>query len=96
MNRQPLKCWKRIGALMRRAAALFTIILLAGCGATQPERAQGGAAGGAATGAAFGLIGGPVGVAVGAVIGGGVGGLAGASTEAKHINLGPPPWSSTN
>ena len=81
---------------MRTTAAVAIAVLLSACGATQPDRTQGGAAGGAATGAAIGLVGGPIGVAVGAVIGGGAGALTGASTDSKDLNLGAPPWSDTN
>jgi phage tail tape-measure protein len=80
-----------------RTTAVFAVVaLLSACGTTQPDRTQGGAAGGAATGAAIGLVGGPVGVVVGAVIGGGAGAITGASTDAKDLNLGPPPWSDAN
>jgi hypothetical protein len=68
------------------------VTLLAGCGASEPGRVQGGAAAGAATGATVGLVGGPVGVAAGAVIGGGAGAIAGASTNPRDINLGDPTW----
>jgi hypothetical protein len=84
------------GTTMRTTAVIAVAFLLSACGATQPDRTQGGAAGGAATGAAVGLIGGPGGVVVGAVIGGGAGALTGASTDSKDLNLGAPPWSGTN
>ena len=70
------------------------LTLLAACGQTEPERAQGGAAGGAATGAAIGLPGGPVGVVVGGLIGGAAGATTGAVTSPQTLDLGPPPWSS--
>jgi hypothetical protein len=68
------------------------IAALAGCGHSEPNRVEGGAAAGAATGAAIGLVGGPVGVAGGAVIGGGVGAVTGAVTTPKQVNLGTPVW----
>lgn len=75
-----------------RAAALVLLAALAGCGANEPGRVQGGAAAGAATGATIGLLGGPVGVLAGAVIGGGAGAIAGASTTPRAVDFGPPPW----
>jgi phage tail tape-measure protein len=74
-------------------AALAGLGLLTACGATEPDRAQGGAAAGAATGATFGLIGGPVGVVIGGLIGGAAGATTGAVTSPRHLNLGDPPWS---
>lgn len=74
-------------------ATLAAVTLLAACGTSEPERAQGGAATGAATGAAVGLIGGPVGVLVGAGVGAAAGATTGAVTDARDVNLGPPPWS---
>jgi hypothetical protein len=68
------------------------LVLLAGCGNSEPGRVQGGAASGAATGAAVGLVGGPVGVVVGGVVGGGVGALAAAGTTPNQVNLGQPVW----
>lgn len=82
--------------LLRAAAAILSLALLAGCGQDPKDRTQGGAAAGAGTGAAIGLIGGPVGVVVGGVIGGGVGAITGASTNAHDVNLGPPPWSNND
>jgi phage tail tape-measure protein len=76
--------------------ALCLIFLLAGligCGREEPDRATGGAATGASTGAVIGLVGGPVGVVVGALIGAGTGAATGAAVPAKHLDLGPPPWS---
>jgi phage tail tape-measure protein len=73
--------------------AFGALTLLAACGQSEPERAQGGAAGGAATGAAIGLVGGPVGVVVGGLIGGAAGATTGAVTKPSTLNLGPPPWS---
>jgi hypothetical protein len=75
-----------------KLALAGTVVLLAGCGRSEPDRVQGGAAAGAATGATVGLVGGPVGVVGGALIGGGVGAVAGATTPAKDVNLGPPVW----
>jgi phage tail tape-measure protein len=72
--------------------AILSMIMLAGCGTRQPERAEGGAATGAATGATVGLVGGPVGVAAGAAIGGVAGGATGAATKPKDVNIGAPPW----
>jgi len=79
-----------------RAGLLAGLALLAACGTNADDRTQGGAAAGAGTGAAIGLIGGPVGVVVGAVIGGGAGALTGATTKPDTVNLGAPPWSSSN
>jgi len=70
---------------------LGTVMLLAGCGHSEPGRVEGGAGAGAATGAAVGLVGGPIGVAGGAVVGGGIGAITGAVTTPKQVNLGPPP-----
>src|SRR5580698_7709039 len=46
-------------------ATFTSLLLLAACGTSEPDRAQGGAATGAATGAAIGIIGGPIGIVVG-------------------------------
>jgi len=81
---------------VRTIASFVCVALLCSCGASEPERTQGGAAGGAATGAAIGLLGGPIGVAVGAVVGGGAGALTGASTSPSDVNLGAPPWGDDN
>lgn len=78
--------------MIRTITLVSALALLAGCGASEPGRVQGGAAAGAATGATVGLVGGPVGVAAGAVIGGGAGAIASASTTPKQVNLPPPPW----
>ena len=72
---------------------LATLALLAGCGANERERVQGGAATGAATGATVGLVGGPIGVVVGGVIGGGAGAITAATTSPQDLNLGRPVWS---
>ncbi len=56
--------------------ALGMALALAGCGTSQPERAQGGAAGGALAGAGIGAVGGAV---------------AGSQTTPQQVNLGPPP-----
>lgn len=69
-----------------------TLALLAACGATEPDRVQGGAAAGAATGATVGLIGGPVGVVAGSIIGGGAGAITAASTNPSQVDLGKPVW----
>jgi hypothetical protein len=68
------------------------VLLLAGCGHSEPGRVEGGAATGAATGATVGLVGGPVGVVGGAVIGGGAGAVAGAVTTPSQVDLGKPLW----
>ena len=78
--------------MTRKSILAATLILLAGCGASEPGRVQGGAAAGAASGATVGLLGGPVGVAAGAIIGGGAGALTGASTTPRQVNLGDPVW----
>jgi hypothetical protein len=78
--------------LMTKLICAGAVTLLAGCGRTEPDRVQGGAAAGAATGATVGLVGGPVGVVAGAVIGGGAGAITGASTNSKEVNLGKPVW----
>jgi phage tail tape-measure protein len=62
-------------------AALAGLSLLAACGQSEPQRAQGGAAAGAATGAAVGIVGGPPGMLVGGLIGGAVGATSGAVTD---------------
>jgi hypothetical protein len=71
--------------------ALGMALALAGCGTSQPERAQGGAAGGAAAGAAVGAVGGPIGALAGAGIGAVGGAVAGSQTTPQQVNLGPPP-----
>jgi phage tail tape-measure protein len=81
---------------VRIIATFVGVALLCSCGASEPERTQGGAAGGAATGAAIGLLGGPIGVAVGAMVGGGAGALTGAATNPSDLNLGAPPWSDSS
>jgi phage tail tape-measure protein len=88
----------RNGALRTtlRTGATLGVALLAACGNNPDDRTTGGAAAGAGTGAAIGLVGGPIGVVVGAVIGGGAGALTGATTKPQDVNLGPPPWSSSN
>ena len=75
-----------------KLALAGTIVLLAGCGTSEPNRVEGGAAAGAATGATIGLVGGPVGVVAGGVIGGGAGAIAGATTSPQEVNLGAPVW----
>jgi hypothetical protein len=69
-----------------------SLALLTACGATEPDRVQGGAAAGAATGATVGLIGGPVGVVAGTIIGGGAGAITAASTNPSQVDLGKPVW----
>jgi hypothetical protein len=78
--------------MISKLALVGTVVLLAACGTSEPDRVQGGAAAGAATGATVGLVGGPVGVVVGGVIGGGAGAITGASTSSKEVNLGAPVW----
>ncbi len=78
---------------MRTAMLLLTGCLSA-CGQSGADRTTGGAATGAGTGAVIGLVGGPVGVVAGALIGGGVGAVSGAAVPEKHLDPGPPPWSS--
>jgi phage tail tape-measure protein len=78
--------------MITKIAVVGAVVLLAGCGASEPGRVQGGAAAGAATGATVGLVGGPVGVVVGGVVGGGAGAIAGASTTPKQVDLGKPVW----
>lgn len=68
------------------------LLLLAGCGSSEPGRLGGGTAGGAATGATIGLIGGPIGVLLGGAIGGGVGALTASNTTPKQLDLGNPPF----
>lgn len=75
-----------------RLSLLASLALLAGCGANERERVQGGAATGAATGATVGLVGGPIGVVVGGVIGGGAGAITAATTSPTDLNLGRPVW----
>ncbi|WP_319615402.1 hypothetical protein [Acidiphilium acidophilum] len=77
--------------LIAAPLALGMALALAGCGTSQPERAQGGAAGGAAAGAAVGAVGGPIGALAGAGIGAVGGAVAGSQTTPKQINLGAPP-----
>jgi hypothetical protein len=52
--------------VITRFVLIGTVALLAGCGRSEPDRVEGGAAAGAATGATIGLIGGPVGIVAGA------------------------------
>ncbi len=72
--------------------ALASLIVLAGCGKSEPNRAEGGAAAGAATGATIGLVGGPPGVVVGALVGGAVGAGTAVVAKPSQVDLGPPPW----
>lgn len=65
---------------------------LSACGATQPDRALGGAAIGATAGAAAGAFSGPVGVGVGIAVGALVGGATGYLTQQRDLDLGPPIW----
>lgn len=78
-------------AIIAAPVTLALALALAGCGTSQPKRAQGGAAAGAAAGAAVGAVGGPVGALAGAGIGAVGGAVAGAQTKPSQINLGPPP-----
>ncbi len=80
----------------RAVVAILSMSLLAACGSQEPERAQGGAAAGAASGATVGLVGGPVGVVVGGAIGAASGATAGAVTKPDQVNMGAPPWQSSN
>jgi hypothetical protein len=66
--------------------------LLAACGETTSDRAEGGAAVGAATGAAIGAVFGGVGAIPGALIGAAVGAGTGAETSPQQVNLGEPLW----
>jgi hypothetical protein len=78
---------------MRHSVAfLASMVLLAGCGTSQPERTSGGAAAGAATGAGVGILAGPPGMAIGAAVGAGTGAATGAATKPTDVNLGRPPW----
>ncbi|MEJ0067943.1 MAG: peptidoglycan-binding domain-containing protein [Pseudomonadota bacterium] len=66
--------------------------LLAACGETTSDRAEGGAAVGAGTGAAIGAVFGGVGAIPGALIGAAVGAGTGAETTPQQVNLGEPVW----
>jgi peptidoglycan hydrolase-like protein with peptidoglycan-binding domain/predicted small secreted protein len=66
--------------------------LLAACGNTTEDRAEGGAAVGAGTGAAIGAVAGGVGAIPGALVGGAVGAGTGAATKPEQVNLGQPVW----
>lgn len=77
-------------------AAFGSVVVLCGCGTSQPGRTTGGAATGAATGAVIGVIGGPPGMLVGALIGGAAGGATGAITKPQDFNLGEPIWQGGN
>ena len=79
-------------ATWTKLTAVASVMLLVGCGTSEPGRVQGGAAAGAATGATIGLVGGPVGVVAGAIIGGGAGAITGATATPKQVNLGEPVW----
>jgi hypothetical protein len=79
--------------LITLAGVTAGLLVLAACGSSEPERAQGGAATGAATGAAVGIIGGPVGIVIGGLIGGAAGATTGAVTSPRDVDLGSPPWS---
>lgn len=81
---------------MRHAILIPLLVCLTGCGHNESDRTTGGAATGAGTGAVIGLVGGPVGVVAGALIGGGVGAISGATVPERHLDLGPPPWTSGN
>ena len=72
--------------------ATASLSLLAACGTSEPDRAEGGAATGAATGAAIGAIFGGVGAIPGALIGGAVGAGTGAATTPQQVDLGKPVW----
>ena len=67
-----------------------TVVLLAGCGASDKDRAVSGGGIGAGLGTATGLlIGGPLG---GFVLGGAVGAATGLVTDEEMIDLGEPVW----
>jgi len=70
----------------------IALLLLSGCGTSEPGRVEGGAATGAATGAGIGLIAGPPGVLIGGAVGAGAGATAGAVTQPSTVNLGAPVW----
>ena len=70
----------------------MTAGLLAACGETTSDRAEGGAAVGAASGAAIGAVFGGVGAIPGALIGAAVGAGTGAETSPQQVNLGEPIW----
>ena len=78
---------------MRIVIVLAGLGLLAACGSSEPERAQGGAASGAVAGAAIGALAGPPGILVGGLVGGAAGATGGAVTSPQDVDLGPPPWS---
>ena len=65
---------------------------LDGCGRSETDQVEGGAARGAATDAAVGLVGGPVCLIAGAVIGGGASASMGAATNLSRADLGEPVW----
>lgn len=81
---------------MKTMLAFAGLSLLAACGTSQPDRAQGGALAGAGTGAAVGALGGPVGALAGAAIGGAAGATTGAVTTPSQINLGKPIYKNPN
>ena len=78
--------------MKRLAYVVMAAGLLAGCGETTPDRAEGGAAIGAGTGAAIGAVFGGVGAIPGALIGAAVGAGSGAATKPDQVNLGEPLW----
>jgi len=81
------ECAKFIGTTF----GVVALMVLAGCGHTQGDRALSGAGLGAGAGALTGMAtgGDPL---TGAVIGGAAGAAAGALTDDDDINLGKPIW----
>lgn len=80
---------------MKKGAAIFAVVLIAGsaagCGNTKGDRALSGAGLGAAAGAAGGaLLGGSA--AGGAILGGAAGAAAGALSDKDDVDLGKPIW----
>lgn len=74
----------------RSLSMLAAVVLLAGCGTSDKDRAVSGGAIGAGAGAAAGLlIGGALG---GFILGGAVGAATGLVTDTNTIDLGPPVW----
>ena len=76
--------------MKKRGIILALAVLLAGCGASDKDRAVSGGGIGAGLGTAAGvLIGGPLG---GFVLGGAVGAATGLVTDEEMIDLGEPVW----
>ena len=86
MNRPRLSDKRHLGL-----ASALAVILVAGCGSTQGDRALSGAGIGAGVGAAgAALTGGAVGT--GAILGGAAGAAVGGLTSRKDVDLGEPAW----